>query len=418
MQNRWLTLRRILLVVLIFTMTAVMAQDSTELADQVSLLQLDRELHSRSQVGGLTVDKLGYIYVANFYDAVWKISPEGQVNLLTDGLYGSSGNAIDQQGNLFQANFLSNTIVKIDRFGNASSYLESGLNGPVGMVFDQDNRLYVCNFRENQILRITPDKQISIFAKGDLFNGPNGMTIDGQDHVYVVNFNSNQVIRISPQGKAEVFASIPGIDGNAHIVFYNDRLFVTKIKSNQVFQLNGNGEVRLLAGNGQTAIIGGPGKKASFSAPNGIGVDAQSGIIYVNNVEGKWTSRQPSKIKISRIQLLTVQEILRHYLDKNDISAAQKAFWEYHRDAFHADEDLGPAIGALGWQYMAARNVQAALTLFTLASEAYPERWRPYYNLAEVYKIIGQPEKAREYYQKSLEKDPGNPLVTNKLKSL
>jgi hypothetical protein len=48
---------------------------------------------------------------------VWKISPEGRVETLTRSLYGSSGNAIDSRGDLFQANFQGHTIDRISRTG-------------------------------------------------------------------------------------------------------------------------------------------------------------------------------------------------------------------------------------------------------------------------------------------------------------
>lgn len=50
------------------------------------------------QVGGVTVDAVGNLYVADFGDIVWKIPPEGQLQVFVQGLYGSSGNAIDPHG--------------------------------------------------------------------------------------------------------------------------------------------------------------------------------------------------------------------------------------------------------------------------------------------------------------------------------
>lgn len=397
---------------------SLIAQSSMELTDKVSLLKLDKELPSRSQLGGVCVDRLGFIYVSNFLDAVWKISPQGKVTLLTDGLYGSSGNTIDAKGNLYQANFLSHSIVKIDRFGKVTTFIEEGLNGPVGMAFDSKNNLYLCNFHENNILKITPEKQISVFAKGGMFNGPNGITIDNDDNLYVVNFQSNQVIKITAAGSISTFADVKGVDGNAHIVFYNDNFYVTKIKSNQLFQINTAGKVKPLAGTGKTEITEGNALEASFSAPNGIGVDTQTGELYLNNVNGEWTSRKASTIDISKITLLTISQVLTHHLDNNDIDAAKKAFWDYHKDPFHAHENIGPPTGTLGWRYMTKRNVTAAITLFELVNEAYPERWRPYYYLGDVYKFIGQPEQAKSYYKQALEKDPGNAAVMGKLKDL
>lgn len=399
-------------------MDGLLAQSSASLSDEVSILKLDQPLVSSSQLGGVTVDRLGFVYVSNFREAVWQISPAGEVKLLTDGLYGASGNTIDAKGNLFQANFLSHSLVKIDRFGEVSTYMEKGFNGPVGLVFDQAQNLYVCNFNENNILKISPDKQMSVFASGALFNGPNGITIDAAGNLYVVNFNNNDVVQIDSSGKATVFATIAGVDGNAHIVAYNDNFYVTKIKSNRVYQLNKAGKVKLLGGTGQSVITEGPALEASFAAPNGIGVDAQTGILYVNNVKGQWGSRQASTIEISKIKLLTLSQLLSHHLDKNEMEAAKKSFQEYRNDPFHAAEDVAAALVGLGWQYMTRRNVPASLLLFTLNSETYPDRWQSFFNLGEVYKIIGQAAQAKTFYEKALEKSPGNKRILERLKQV
>lgn len=394
----------------------LMAQEENALSDEVSVLQTSLPLTARSQLGGVTVDRLGFVYVANFRDAVWKISPKGETKLLTDGLYGSSGNAIDGRGNLYQANFFSHSIVRIDRFGNITPFVEEGLSGPVGLIFDADQNLYICNFNQNNILKVSSDEQMSVFASGVHFNGPNGITIDPDGNLYVANFNSNDLVKITPDGKSTVFATIPGVDGTAHVVHFNDRLFVTKIKTNRVYQINKSGEVKLLAGNGQTAITGGSALEASFSAPNGIGVDQVSGELYVNNVQGQWSSKKASTIAVSKIKLLTITKILSHYLDKQDLEGAQEAYKTYREDPFTAAEDIALAVGNLGWQYMSRRNVQAALTLFSLNSEAYADRWQPFFNLGEVYKIIGQADQAKAYYEKALANSPGNKRILARLK--
>ena len=407
-----------LFLVAILNINAI-AQSNMCVTDSVEIMTLDATLHSRSQLGGVCVDRLGYIYVSNFYDAVWRVSPEGSVKLLTDGLYGSSGNCIDAKGNLYQANFYANSIVKIDRFGDRTTYVEQNLNGPVGMTFDTSGNLYVCNFNDNNILQVNTDMQISIFATSDLFNGPNGITIDNQGFLYVVNFNNSKIIRIDQVGVSETFSTTAGVDGNAHITFFNNKFYVTKIKTNQIFVVNSVGDCKLLSGSiNSMEISSGPASEATFSAPNGIAVDALTGSLYVNNLNGEWTSRMPSTIEISRIKLSTLPQILTNLLDDNKQEDAVKAFWTYHRDSFNLNEDLGPQLSALGWQYMARRNVAASIFLFDLLSQAYPNRWRPYYYLGEVYKIINQREKARDYYQLALERDPSNTQVQSRLSDL
>jgi len=48
-------------------------------------------------VGGVTIDLVGNIYVADFGDFVWKITPEGERQVFGSGLYGASGNVIDKE---------------------------------------------------------------------------------------------------------------------------------------------------------------------------------------------------------------------------------------------------------------------------------------------------------------------------------
>jgi hypothetical protein len=87
--------------------------------------------------GGVTVDALGNIYVADFGEIVWKITPEGKRDVFASGLYGASGNAIDHEGNLLQSNFYGDSITKIDRKGQAQPFATSGLSGPVGIAINK-----------------------------------------------------------------------------------------------------------------------------------------------------------------------------------------------------------------------------------------------------------------------------------------
>ena len=43
-------------------------------------------------VGGVTVDLVGNIYVADFGEYVWKITPEGKRDVFASGLYSASPN--------------------------------------------------------------------------------------------------------------------------------------------------------------------------------------------------------------------------------------------------------------------------------------------------------------------------------------
>src|SRR5436190_22246017 len=80
------------------------------------------------RVGGVTIDLIGNIYVADFGDIVWKVTPEGERHEFASGFYGACGNAIDSEGNLLQSNFYGNSITKINRKGEPKLFITSGLS--------------------------------------------------------------------------------------------------------------------------------------------------------------------------------------------------------------------------------------------------------------------------------------------------
>jgi hypothetical protein len=386
--------------------------------DSIHTLPLDQVLYSRGQLGGMAIDRLGFIYVANFADAIWRISPDGEVKLLSDGMYGSSGIAVDRAGNVYQADFFGHTIHKIDRFGNISRYATEGLSGPVGIIFDNDDNLVVCNCSGNTISRIDQNGTAQTFSKSALFNCPNGIVRDESGFFYVTNFGSDQLIRIDKDGHAEVFATVPPGEGIAHIAYFNNNFYITKIKTNTVYQVNPEGESILLAGNGKPEDIDGGASASGVSTPNGIAVHPVSGDIYINTLKGPWNGGVPTEILVRRIDRVGIREILSHYLDQAQYEEARNAFWTFTEDPARKHENFSGPLGALGWQMMRERRVQEAIEVFQLQAEAYEDQWRSHYNLAEVYKIIGQNDKARILYEKALALDPGNTVIENKLLQL
>ena len=100
---------------------------------------------------------VGDLYVADFGETVWKITLEGERRVFATGLYGASGNAIDNQGNLLQANFYGDSLTRIDRKGEAKPFA-SGLHGPVGVTVDRKTgEVFVANCRGNSLSKVSPD---------------------------------------------------------------------------------------------------------------------------------------------------------------------------------------------------------------------------------------------------------------------
>ncbi len=252
---------------LLFVLALLFAAASTRA--QTKIRSLTNVINGHA-VGGVTIDLVGNIYVADFGDVVWKITPEGKRHVFASGLYGASGNAIDNEGNLLQSNFYGDSITKIDRKGQEQPFVTSGLSGPVGIAVNrQTGDVYVANCRGNSIAKIATDGTVSSLTKSELFKCPNGISFDGEGNLYVVNFRDNKMLKIDPKGVVTPFATISE-KGLGHLCFKQDRFYVTAFESHEIYEVTLNGIVKRILGNGDRGIVDGAGAKARLSFPNGI----------------------------------------------------------------------------------------------------------------------------------------------------
>jgi DNA-binding beta-propeller fold protein YncE len=255
------------------------------------------------QVGGVAIDAVGNLYVADFGDLVWKIPPEGQPHVFAQGFYGSSGNAVDHQGNLFQSSYYGDFITKIDRTGHATLFAESGLQGPVGIAFDPaTSDLYVANCGGNTIARIGHDGVASTFARDDLLKCPNGIAFDSAGMLYVVNYRDNHMLRIDRNGNVSLFASVSK-KGLGHVCFKKDRFFVTAFESHEIYEVKLNGAVRRILGTGQRGIVNGSGNDVRLSYPNGIACDPWGPHLYINEFDNDSDEGSPRRAIVRQIDL-------------------------------------------------------------------------------------------------------------------
>ena len=254
------------------------------------------------QVGGVTVDMVGDLYVADFGETVWKITMEGERRVFATGLYGSSGNAIDAQGNLLQANFYGDSLTRIDRHGEAKTFA-TGLYGPVGVAVERKSGdIYVALCRGNSIAKVSSDGSVTPFAKSDLFKCPNGLAFDGDGNLYTVNFRNNRMFRIDRQGSVSPFTTVSD-HGLGHLCFAADRFYVTAYESHEIFQVALDGKAKRILGNGERGVVDGPDGTARLSFPNGIACHPWGGRLYINEYVGENSSSVPRRAIVRQINL-------------------------------------------------------------------------------------------------------------------
>jgi sugar lactone lactonase YvrE len=254
-------------------------------------------------VGGVTIDMVGNLYVADFGDVVWKLPQEGGRREFASGLYGASGNAIDARGDLLQSSFYGDFITRIDRKGQATPFVTSGLSGPVGLAIDkQSGAIYVANCRGNFIGRIAADGSVSSFAKSDLFNCPNGITFDRAGNLYVVNFRDNKMLKIDAKGVVAPFTTVSD-KGLGHVCFKDDRFYVTASQTHSIYEVTLDGIATRILGNGERGIVDGDGAKARLSFPNGIACHPYTRRLYINELASESASALPPRAIIREVLL-------------------------------------------------------------------------------------------------------------------
>lgn len=280
----------------------------------VETLPVDIELTSWGRLGGLTVDQLGFIYTTTFGDKLWRIYPDGTAEVLADGFYGASGNAIDINGDILQSDFFSKTVYRVTRTGEKSVITDQVPGGPVAIAVDGEGVMFVASCSDNTLVKIERDGTTSTFSESDLYSCPNGMIFDDQGDLFMVNFQNDHLVKVGKDGSAEIHTTIEpeggwpqfaldrNVRGNAHLVFVNGNFYVTKIKSNTLWRVGRDDRtVEHIAGNYQYGLDDGPLMEASFAAPNGIGTFR--GVLYINTLDGIWQRNARANMTIRKVTL-------------------------------------------------------------------------------------------------------------------
>jgi hypothetical protein len=273
----------------------------------VQTLTLQDTIRSWGRLGGMAIDRLGFLYISSFGESVWRVTPDGAVTRLADDIYGASGMTIGPDGALYQASFFDNSIRRIGRDGTQTVWA-TGLRGPVGVVPRGDGTLFVVNCADNSVSMIGPDGTESTISRSELFACPNGIALVGDD-LYIVNFSNNNFVKVDAEGNASLFTTIGQSEGRAaghgHIAVVGDHFFVTTVKTSSLWRVSMDGTVTQMLGPSQPANADGAPDEARISNPNAIvAVPGRMGPLFLNTIEaGQWGTTAPTHLSIRRIVL-------------------------------------------------------------------------------------------------------------------
>lgn len=240
--------------------------------------------------GGMEVDKAGNIYMSNFGlylnraggAEVYKMTPTGEVSVFAKGFNGASGNDIGPDGLFYQSNVSGRKISVVKADGSVSDFATDGFFSPVGLVKTKD-ALFVANCGNGTIAKVNADCTTAVFAQDPLLKCPNGLEMDDDGNLYAANFSSGDVVKIDKAGKVSVLATIPG-NNNGHLVYRNNRFYVVGRGAHQIYTVDMDGKVELLAGTGKMGNDDGPANQATFRFPNDLAFSPDGTRLYINDV--------------------------------------------------------------------------------------------------------------------------------------
>lgn len=403
-RRRWAPLPAAFLLLALAASIPAGAQVPDIPEDSVSTVFDSDTIPGFGAVGGVAVDAFGYVYVADFRNAVWRYA-QGRLEKYADGLYGASGMAVGPRGELYQSSFNGNYVSRIARDGTVETYADEGLSGPVGIAVAEDGSLYVCNCTAGNIARVAPDGTVGVFSESELFACPNGITFDDRGDLYVVNFNNPHVVRVTPDGAATSVARITGAGGNGHIDFGRNGFYVTQFRGNRVFRMERDGTFRVVAGTGQPGEDDGAALEATFTRPNGIAIGGGGSTLWINDFpSGPVAAAGPTRVVMRRIDLASIGDVLAR-VPATGGSEAIRAAYEAYRAA-RPDEHTAASAIAQAFAFLSSGRVGDGFAILQLNAGSYPDDPVSQFQLGEGFRYTGRPEEAAAQYERVLELDP------------
>ena len=113
--------------------------------------------------------------------------------------------AFDSSGNLYTANYGTNTVSKVTPGGTVTTFATVG-NTPAALAFDSSGNLYVANQGNSTVSEVTLGGSVTTFAT--VGNTPAALAFDSSGNLYVANFGSGTVSKVTPGGSVSTFAKL------------------------------------------------------------------------------------------------------------------------------------------------------------------------------------------------------------------
>ena len=290
-------------VIFILTIGTFNGESVSVLSDVSSIFVLVNNVETQTLINdfpandGLFVSEDGTIFASDFgiFDnstgtgdgtKIYEITLQGNLTEKASDLIAPMGGVLDSQGNFYFAHRnegVSGEIIQLTPDGAINIIGE--INGwPSGLTIDDNDNIYVANFVNPTIHKISSDLIITEFISDQRLAGCVGIDIDDNGNIVTANFNNGDIISVDTNVNLTLITSIdvPQNFGIGYMTIFENTIYATGIGSNVIFTVDFNGVVDIFAGTGENGTNDGELREASFSGPNGIAIDQTRRILYVS----------------------------------------------------------------------------------------------------------------------------------------
>lgn len=240
------------------------------------------------QPWNVTVDKSGNVWVANYLsDTVTKLDSNG----ITIGTYnvengtgyynyhsGASNMVVDSSGNVWVTNWDNCNVTELSSTGSILGLFVDGTYCDLyGIAIDASGNIWVSSQSNNLVFEMNSSG--TIINSYPVGNSPYGLAIDSFGNIWVANNGDNTVTKLSPTGSTVGTYPVGSYPYNIAIDTSNN-VWVTNNGGNTVTELGPNGSVL------GTYVVG--------SAPQGIAIDGSGNVWETNSADGTVTELSPT----------------------------------------------------------------------------------------------------------------------------
>ncbi|MDD5765133.1 MAG: alpha/beta fold hydrolase [Candidatus Marinimicrobia bacterium] len=127
---------------------------------------------------------------------------------------------------------------------------------------------------------------------------------------------------------------------------------------------------------------------------------------------------QTSEVLGKRLSFISDGKMFFRLIKTDGIAAAKKFYDNFKKNNPDMVLFSENALNVLGYQYMAENKIDVAIGIFELNVKEYPQSWNVWDSLGEAWLKKGDRRKARMYYQKSVDLNPGNAAGKNIVEEL